>query len=221
MSPLAAALIVFAMELASALISFLVGYYASKAYRASSSRSLYFLSLGFAVLGVGISLRALTAVYLLLANRIVDTVPVSLIGVSNTAGIVFTVTQLLAYSLFIATYAYHGKGENGQGGGLSGVAVGAVFPIAKLFYSPVLEVIAIAMLGFVAYSSMVNWRHRRTEGSALVFCGFGLMLVSHTLFLFMLFNEYLFFMGQVLQLTGFLCMLVMLVKVNRTNAQGN
>jgi tryptophan-rich sensory protein len=68
---------------------------------------------------------------------------------------------------------------------------------------------------------MVNWRHRRTEGSALVFCGFGLMLVSHTLFLFMLFNEYLFFMGQVLQLTGFLCMLVMLVKVNRTNAQGN
>jgi hypothetical protein len=221
MSPLAAALIVFAMELVSAFISFLIGYYASKAYRASSSRSLHFLYLGFAVLGTGIALRAIMAVYLILANRIVETVPGSLVGISNTAGIVFMVTQLVAYSLFIATYAYREKGEDELGRGFSGVAVGAVFPLARLFYSPALEVVAIAMLGFVGYSAMVNWRHRRTAGSALVFYGFALMLVSHILFLFMLFNEFLFFVGQMVQLAGFLCMLLMLVKVNRTNAQGS
>jgi hypothetical protein len=221
MSPLAEALIVFAMELVSAFISFLVGYYASKAYRASLSRSLQFLYLGFAVLGIGISLRAMTAIYLLLANRIVDTVPSFLVGISNTAGIVFTITQLIAYSLFIATYVYREKGKGEPGREFSGVAVGAVFPLARLFYSPALELVAISMLGFVAYSSMVNWRHRRTEGSALVFYGFALMCASHVLFLFMLFNEYLFLLGQVAQLAGFLCMLLMLVKVNRTNAQGH
>jgi hypothetical protein len=219
MSPLAAALIIFIMEMVSAFISALIGYYASKAYRASSARGLHFLYLGFAILGIGIFLRAITAIYLVIANRVVDTVPASLAGISNVAGIIFTLTQLVAYSLFIATYAFGHLGSDERGAEFGGVTAAAVFPVARLFYIPTLEVIAIAMLGFVAYSALINWRQRMTSNSALVFSGFGLMCVSHILFLFMILNESFLFYGQLIQLAGFLCMLLMLVRVNRTNAQ--
>lgn len=224
MSPLTALLIVFAMELVSALISTLIGYYASKAYRASSAKGLLFLYLGFSVLGIGIFSRAVSGIYLLLANRVDDVVPSALIGISNTAGIIFMLTQLVAYSLFIATYVYQhreaGETEPGQGGmaAVAAFPVGAM-PVTRLFYIPALEVVAIAMLGFVAYSSLINWRHRNTSNAALVSIGFGLMFMSHFFFLFMIFNDNFFFLGQSVQLAGFLCMLLMLIRVNRANAQ--
>lgn len=219
MPPQAVALIVFLMELLSAFISIFVGYKASQAYRTSSAKGFLFLYLGFVILGVGILLRTITATYFVLVARIIDTVPSSLTGLLNVAGIVFTLTQLAAYSLFIAAYAYQPKGSDQQGMGVGGItAAAAVFPVARLFYIPALEIIAMAMLGFVAISSMINWLHRRTLNSALVFLGFGLMFFSHLLFLFMIFSEDLLFLGQLSQLAGFICLLLMLVRVNKTNA---
>jgi hypothetical protein len=218
MSPQAAALIVFLMEMVSAFISVLVGYYASKAYRASSAKGLLFLYFGFIILGLGIFLRTITATYFVIVNRVTDAIPSSLVGLSNLAGIVFTLTQLVAYSLFVATYVYQSKGLDQQSIGVGAVSAVAVFPVARLFYIPALEIVAIIMLGFVAVSSMINWLHRRTLSSALVFLGFGLMFFSHILYLFMIFNEGLLFFGQLSQLGGFICLLAMLARVNRANA---
>jgi len=218
MSPQAAALTVFIMELLSALISILIGYAASKAYKTSSAKGFLLLYLGFIILGLGIFLRTVTATYFVLVNRITDTVPNSLVRLSNLAGTVFTLTQLIAYSLFVATYVYQSK-ELGQKSIEAEAEVSAaVFPVARLFYIPSLEIIAIVMLGFVATNSMVNWLHRRTLNSALVFSGFGLMFLSHIMYLFMIFNEGLLFLGQISQLAGFICLLLMLVKVSRANA---
>ncbi len=219
MTPLAAALMVFSMEMVSAFISVLIGYYASKAHRASSARGLQFLYLGFAILGIGIFLRAITAIYLLIAFRVADAVSSSLAGISNLAGIIFTLTQLVAYSLFVATYAYQQRGQGEWGSKEGSTTAMAVFPIARLFYIPTLELVAIAMLGFVAFSSLVNWRHRQATNSALVFSGFSLMFLSHILYLFMILSENLLFYGQLTQLAGFVCLLIMLVRVNGDNAK--
>lgn len=218
MSPQTAALIVFIMEIVSAFISFLIGYYASKAYKASSAKGLHYLYLGFIVLGLGIFLRTVTATFFILANRVADTVPSSLAGLSNIAGTVFTLTQLVAYSLFVATYAKQSKVLDQQSIGIGSVSAAAVYPIARLFYIPALEIVAITMLGFVAVSSMINWLHQRTLSSALVFLGFGFMFFSHVLYLFLILNESFLFFGQLSQLAGFVCLLLMLVKVNRANA---
>ena len=218
MSPQAAALIVFLMEMVSAFISILIGYYASKAYKASSAKGLLYLYVGFIILGLGIFLRTITATYFVLVIRATDVVPSSLAGLSNVAGLVFTITQLVAYALFIATYVYQSKALGQRTIGLEGVAAAAVFPVARLFYIPTLEILAITMLGFVAVSSMINWLHRRTLSSALVFLGFGLMFFSHILYLFMIFDEGFLFFGQLSQLAGFVCLLLMLAKVNRANA---
>jgi hypothetical protein len=218
MSPQAAALIVFLMELISAFISILIGYYASKAYKASSAKGLLFLYIGFITLGLGIFLRTITATYFVLVTRAIDVAPSSLVGLSNVAGLVFTFTQLVAYGLFIATYVYQFKGLSQQSIGLSGVSAAAVFPVARLFYIPSLEIIAITMLGFVALSALINWLHQKTLNSALVFAGFSLMFFSHVLFLFMIFDEGFLFFGQLSQLGGFVCLLLMLTKVNKANA---
>jgi hypothetical protein len=205
------------MEMVSVFVSLLIGYYASKAYKASSAKGLLYLSLGFIILGLGIFLRTTTATFFVLVNRVTDVVPSSLAGLSNVAGVVFTTTQLVAYALFIAAYIYQFKGI-GQNIGVEGVAAAAVFPVARLFYIPTLEILAIVMLGFVAVSSMMNWLHRRTLNSALVFVGFGFMFTSHILYLFIIFNEGFLFIGQLSQLVGFICLLLMLAKVNRANA---
>lgn len=218
MSPQAAALIVFFMELLSASISILVGYTASKAYKATSAKGLLFLYLGFIILGLGIFLRTIMATYFILVIRTTDAVPSSLAGLSNTAGLIFTLTQLVAYAFFIATYAYQSRGIGQQSTGLVGVSAAAVFPVARLFYIPTLEIIAMAMLGFVALSSLINWLHQRTLGSALVSSGFSFMFLSHILFLFLIFNEGFLFFGQLFQLCGFVCLLLMLAKVNKANA---
>lgn len=218
MSPQAAGLIIFLMEMLSALISILIGYNASKAYKASSAKGLLYLYLGFIILGLGIFLRTITATYFLLIIRATEIVPSSLAGLSNVAGIIFTLTQMVAYTLFIATYAHQFKALNKQGLGLAGISVAAVFPIGRLFYIPTLEIVALAMLGFVALSSMMNWLHKKTLNSALVFLGFGFMFFSHIFFLFMILNEGLLFFGQLSQLAGFVCLLLMLAKVNKTNA---
>lgn len=218
MTPQVAALIVFLMEIVSAFISILIGYYASKAYRASSAKGLLFLYLGFIILGLGIFLRTITATYFVLANRVMDAAPSSLVGLSNVAGIIFTFTQIVAYGLFIATYVLQSKGLGQKGIGLGGISVAAVFPVARLFYIPSLEIIALVMLGFVALSTLINWVHQKTVNSALVFAGFSLMLFSHVLFLFMIFEEGFLFFGQLSQLAGFICLLLMLVRVNKANA---
>ncbi len=74
------------------------------------------------------------------------------------------------------------------------------------------------MIGFVALSTLINWLHQKTLNSALVLAGFSLMFFSHILFLFMIFEEGFLFFGQLSQLAGFICLLLMLVKVNKVNA---
>jgi len=215
-SPQLLVFLVFVMELVSSLVSILVGYQASKGYKASSSKSLLFLYMGFTVLGIGILLRAITSVFFALAIRTTETPPNSLVSLSNVAGIIFTLTQLAAYSLFTATYAFQAKSLGQRDMEVGGAVSAAVFPIARLFYIPALELLAITMLGFVAVSSLMHWLHQRSLNAELVFLGFSLMLLSHLLFLFMIFDEVLLFFGQLVQLAGFVCLLIMLAKVNKT-----
>lgn len=216
MSPQLLVLLVFIVDLTSSFISILVGYQAFKSYKASSAKGFFYLYWGFIVLGVGIFLRAITVTFFVLVFRTIEDVPSSLLSLSNFAGIIFTVTQLVAYSLFIATYVIQAGSLGQQDLGVGGAMAAAVFPVARLFYIPTLELLAITMLGLVAVSSLMNFLHQRSLNSALVFFGFSFMFFSHLLFLFMIFDELLLLFGQIMQLMGFVCLLIMLAKVNRT-----
>jgi len=208
------------MELISSFISFLIGYYAMKAYRSSSSRGLLFLYWGFIILGVGTLLRVFTATYVGVITRL--EAGTSLSGLINLTALIYSVTQLIAYALFVAAYLFQTRSLNDKTtivGSAVGSVIAAVFPIYRLFFIPWLELIAITMLAFVTVSTFINWRTRKNNESALVFWGFMLMTLSHVFFLFLPINELFLFVGETTQLAGFICLLTMLAKVSRTSAQ--
>ena len=210
-------LIAVVMEFIGSFLSFLIGYYALKAYRASGSRRLFTLYWGFIILGVGTFLRVFTATYVSLISRVYEA-PRQLIGLLNMAALIYSITLLVAYSLIVATYVFQAKPVNEKitvVGTVSAAAV--VFPIYRLFFIPWLELVAITMLAFVVVSTFMNWQIRKSSESALVLSGFGLMLLSHVFFLFLPVDEMLLLLGQITQLAGFICLSAMLAKVSRAN----
>lgn len=187
-----------------------------KGYKEFSIKGLFFLYLGFIILGIGTFLRVFSATYFVILLRALEPAP-GLISLINLAGLIYTLTQLIAYSLFTATYILQAKALGKHSLEL-GIVSAVLFPIYGLFFNPSLELIAIVMLGFITVHSFNNWILKRSSGSALVFLGFGFMFLSHLLFLFMIMEPVLLFFGQVTQLAGFLCLLVMLARVSRVHA---
>lgn len=204
------------MEFVSSFISFLVGYYALKGYKEFSIKGLFLLYLGFIILGVGTFLRVFSATYFVIILKTFEPAP-NLRGLINLAGLIYTLTQLIAYSLFTATYILQAKALGERSLEL-GIISAAFFPIYGLFFNPSLELIAIVMLGFITVHSFNNWVLKKSSESALVFLGFGFMFLSHLLFLFTIVGETSLFLGQLTQLAGFLCLLTMLARVSRVHA---
>ena len=210
-------LIAVVMEFIGSFSSFLIGYYAIKAFRTSGSRRLFTLYWGFIILGVGTFLRVFTATYVSLISRVYEA-PRQLIGLLNMAALIYSVTLLVAYSLIVATYVFQAKPMNEKitvVGTASAAAV--VFPIYRLFFIPWLELVAITMLAFVVVSTFINWQIKKSSESVLVLSGFGLMLLSHVFFLFLPVDEMLLLLGQITQLAGFICLSAVLAKVSRAN----
>jgi hypothetical protein len=182
--------------------------------------------MGFLVLGIGTFLRVLTATYASVILRAYPTIEhVSLTGLVNLAAFVYTITQLIAYGLFTATYILQATSPakitraNAETAAISSAAAAPL--IVKLFFIPSLELVAITLLGFVTIYTFTNWLLKRQTAAALVFLGFGLMLLSHIFFLLIILEEVsLLFLvlGQTTQLAGFMCLITMLAKVSRTNA---
>lgn len=92
------------MESVSALISFIIGYYALKGYRASGSRGLFLLYTAFIVLGIGIFLRLTALTYFAAILGVHEASQSQLLGLVNDTVWIYSVTQLIAYSLFAVTY---------------------------------------------------------------------------------------------------------------------
>jgi hypothetical protein len=210
-------LITVVMEFASSFISFLIGYYALKAYRATSVRGLFLLYWGFIILGVGTFLRVFTAVYF--AVMVGVEARAQLVSLINLVALIYSLTQLAAYTLFVATYVFQSRpsGKKVAVAGTLAAAAAAVFPVYRLFFIPWLELVAVTMLAFVVVSTFMNWHLRKSGESALVLSGFMLMLLSHVFFLFLPLQELLLFVGELTQLGGFVCLSVMLAKVSRTD----
>lgn len=211
-------LIAVVMEFVSSFLSFLIGYYALKAYRTSGSKGLFLLYWGFIILGFGTFLRVFTATYISVVSQVYEA-PRQWIGLIDLVALIYSVTELVAYSLIVAAYVFQARppSEKVAVAGAISAATAVVFPIYRLFFIPWLELIAITMLAFVVVSTFMNWHIRKSSESALVFLGFGLMLLSHVFFLFLPLDEMLLLLGQMTELAGFICLSAMLAKVSRTN----
>jgi len=193
------------MEFVSAIISFVIGYYALRGYRVSSEKGLLLLHYGFVVLGVSMVLRVITTFYVIaLVGEFGSLKPVVAAALAF-ASIIYSVAQLIAYGLFTVSYTRQAK--------MLGQAA-IIAPFFLLRYNTYLELIAVVLLGYVAVQSMINLALKRNTEAFLVTSGFSFMFLSHLFFLFTIVEEALYSTGQITQLIGFLCLLVMLTRVS-------
>ncbi len=194
------------MELMSAIISFVIGYYALKGYRVSSEKGLLLLHFGFVSLGVSMILRVITTFYVIALVRELGSLRPGVVAALTFASIIYSIAQLIAYGLFTVNYTRQAKM-------LAQAAV--VAPFFLLRYNIYLELIAVVLLGYVAVQSVINFAIKRNAEAFLVTSGFSFMFLSHLFFLFTIVEEALYLTGQITQLIGFLCLLVMLMQVSK------
>jgi hypothetical protein len=193
------------MELISAIISFIIGYYALKGYRVSSEKGLLLLHFGFVILGVSMILRVITTFYVIALVREFRSPQPAVAAALTFASLIYSVAQLIAYGLFTVNYTRQAKM-------LAQAAI--IAPFFLLRYNTYLELIAVVLLGYVAVQSMINLALKRNTEAFLVTSGFSFMFLSHLFFLFTIVEEALYSTGQITQLIGFLCLLVMLTRVS-------
>ena len=193
-----------------AVISFIIGYYAYKGYRISSARKLFLLHLGFVLLGVSLLLRFITFGFLI-ALRISEPFVQALRSTVFLGGIVFSSLQLIAYVLF--SISYTSKVESFQENG----KILAILPgLYIIFFNPLLELISLTILGYVLARALILFVYKTEGNSLLVLLGFACFFISHLFFLFATLGEVLIFLGQMIQLFGFIFFLIMLTRVARS-----
>ena len=193
------------MVFVSAFIALTIGYYAGKAFRLTSERLLLYLNLSFSILGVGLLTDGLTAVYAYTSLTLKHPAPIKL--VLMVGNWILSIAEIVAFSLIL--YIYIKQSFLAVEGSL-------IFaPMVFKAYNPVAEMILIFLLSCITVQALTNYSLKKELNSLLVFLGFSFMLVSHVFFLLTSTWILSYILAHTFQLLGFLCFLVMLVRVNR------
>ncbi|NHJ13991.1 MAG: hypothetical protein EAX95_09965 [Candidatus Thorarchaeota archaeon] len=185
------AILVF--EAISATIALLVSHYSNKAFRFTQQKRLADLSTGFLVLSAGMYGRVLGILYAAIFSNL-ETLTIAIIATSFM--------RIMAYILFVISTRHT----------MPRMAPELVlFLQIPLLVDLNLEIIGLILLIIVVLQSLMNYMSTRSRYGLYVLGGFVLLLFSH--FAAVMDNGYL--MSQILQLLGFIALLVMLVKVGR------
>jgi|GEM_PF-778049 len=100
------------------------------------------------------------------------------------------VIAMLGYTVFIATW------------------LGAIH--YQLFYFT-----TFMMLCLISYSYYKNYTEIRSKNSLLVSISFGILLLSHLFFVFVIYNRMIYVAAEIIQLIGFLCLLIPFILIFR------
>ena len=202
-----------AFQLITALVALAVALYALRGYRWVRERTLYALFLAFLLLSVGLFVNGITLSYASFTG-----VTFSKMGSSSMVADIgfwaYYIMSILAYSLLLFAYvdrlressiALAAGGMMGKGGaGESLVAAG-----------PILELALVILLFIVLIVQLAHLTVRRNRYSVLVTASFTLLLLSHLLMMFSSLEDLIYVAGRMLELGGFISLLLVLVGLRR------
>ena len=192
---------------AAAAISLAVCYFAFRIYRTSRQKKIMFLSIVFLLLGIAFVSLTISSVYTYFYQPYLrDSLGISLTAFNKSAFSFYYVLSLLSYVTLFITY----------------------FPdeVRKKFYvlyvplwfsgADGFHIVSILLLAFVVYRALSNFYKSRSTNSFLVLLAFSLMAVFHVTMLMLPFDLTYFLVSHALLAVGFLSLLVMLIRVNRS-----
>ncbi len=212
----------------AAVISLLITYYAHKAYRLSGQRSLFLLYLGFLLVGVSFIAQSIALVIGAFLPAGTPTTPSSLHGIIRLfvdaiiAGTgIHWVLEILGYITIFIAYLYQSQDLSTTNTLPSTNIALQVIPIgiARAIFRPELELILFLLLIFILIQVIVIYLPRPHRSTLYVILGFLFLSLAHLAFLLFSFfpdiAETVYALGHVLQLTGFLLLLAMILGTTR------
>lgn len=194
-----------AMYILSAFIGFLVSYYAFKLYTTTNKKSHFYLQIAFTILSIGLLTLGLTSGYAYInyfrfatPNPILD----QIVYVDDFGYWIYFLSSLVAYSLLALMY-------------VSEKSRFLIFLPPWYKGLPYFNVLSFFILSYVIFRSIVNFVVKKRLNSFLVMASFTLIGAYHILLFLASFSKLLYVAAHLSLLTGFGCLLLMLIRVNR------
>lgn len=208
-------------------ISLLITYYAHKAYRLSGQRSLFLLYLGFLLIGVASIAQSIALVILASMPAGTQSNLATLHGIIRlfveaiiVGYAIHWTLEILGYITIFVAYLYQSRDLDTANTVPSATLALQILPLylARAF-SPPLELILFLLLIFILVQVIVIYLPRRHRSTLYVILGFLFLSLAHLAFLLFSFfpasAETVYALGHILQLTGFLLLLAMILGTTR------
>ena len=194
------------MEFIAFVIAIAIANQALKGYQLSKERTLLYLNISFVLIGTGLLVDGLSGLIVLLAH--VRRAFLFLFGIGYTINFL---AQLVAYGLLV--FAYIHQARNVGGGPL---VAAAAMPVLFFERNAISELILIFLLVYIATQTGINYSINKGTNALLVFGAFASLALAHVFFLIFTVAPIFFPIAQITQLFGFILLLAMLLRVNRS-----
>jgi len=188
----------------SAIVSFIISFFAFKLYKTSSIKMNLFILFGFLALAFAFSALTLTSIYTYFYKPYFETFH-NLSTVNRIGFSLYYLGSLIAYLSFLVMY------------------LPRIFK-KKLFvlYIPLwyikftnFHLVSIFLLTFVVIQTLINFYRKRDPNSFLVLIAFLAMISFHSLLLLTPFDVELYLFAHIILTVGFVSFLTMLIRVSR------
>jgi hypothetical protein len=188
----------------SAIIGFLVSYFAFRAYRMTKNKVHLFLFLGFLILSLGFAILSATSIYIYTTLEIYKSSSVSLNLLNYQGFRSYYILSSIGYVLLTLMY-------------LPKKVMNKLF----ILYVPIwyassfnFHLLSIILLLYVMIQSIINSIKKKNLNSYLVTFAFICLLVFHSLLLLTPFSQSMYVNANIFLIIGFLSLLIMLIRVN-------
>ncbi len=212
-------LVIFILNVLSAVVAFLTSYYAYRFSRLAGSPLLSSIALGFMLLGIGLLLEAGTSVAL--GQTLVDVGAFKVLAAAETFA--YLSIQMVAYFVFAVGYGFLAFGKAGRM-----AAAGAALAVAPRIvgagglynFAIVSYFVVFVLLAFIVFQGVLIHSRSSSSFSLLVLLTFALILAAHAVLLVSVvaLSGVLFLVGTAVQFLGFVSLLLFLLRSGRVGS---
>jgi len=194
------------MEFIAFVIAIAIANQALKGYNLSKEKTLLYLNISFVLIGAGLLVDGLTSLIVDLAGARPGFLYPFAVGYS-----INFVAQVIAYGLLVYAYIHQARSVGG-----GPVVAAAAMPVLFFERNAISELILIFLLVYIATQTGINYSINKGTNALLVFGAFASLALAHVFFLIFTVAPIFFPIAQITQLFGFILLLAMLLRVNRS-----
>ncbi|MFW9887909.1 MAG: hypothetical protein ACFFER_06995 [Candidatus Thorarchaeota archaeon] len=192
-------------ESISGIIAMIIAYYATKAYNLTEQKRLSDLSTGFLVLSIGMFSHVIGTWWFYVRLGIEGPIP-ELDTTTTVVTLTYHFLQIMAYLLFAVSTRRGGRVQQPE------MALLMALPI---LFDVDLELVTVFLILVVVLQALLNYSTVKSRFALYVLGGFFLIFISHIFLLTAGDSVFRYLLSHVLQLLGFLTLLLMVYKVGR------